>query len=135
MVSSLNKYDVEILKFLYKADKPVYQNEIPTLINLDSKAVSKSLYKLEKLKLVSREPVVHNKRRTYIVKVDKEKVLEVLESIGELPLTLSEAVASIINIPCIKCPYVKRCYEGGFYDPTRCQLLIKFVKENSNSTQ
>ncbi|MEM1641218.1 MAG: MarR family winged helix-turn-helix transcriptional regulator [Desulfurococcaceae archaeon] len=134
MPNSLNKYDIEILRFLYRVENPIYQNDVPSMINLDPKLVSKSLYKLEKMGLVSREPVVHRKRRTYILRIDKKKILEVLEKLGESPLSLREIVLSVIKVPCITCQYTNRCYEGGFYDPLTCPWLSGFLRSGGEAS-
>lgn len=136
MSYSLNKYDIEILKFLYRSENPIYQNDVSSMVNISSKVVSKSLYKLEKIGLITREPAVHKKRRTYIIRVDKDKVLGLLEELGELPVTIAEAVASIIEVPCVSCQYINKCYEGGFYDPVACLWLSNYIRsKNENQSQ
>lgn len=125
--TSLNKYDIAILKWIYRAKEAVYQNDLPKLTGLDSKVVTKSLYKLEKLGLVHRETVVHNKRRTYIIKADKEAILSVLERHGETVMSLRELFEQVIDLPCLSCPHINRCYEGGFYDPIYCQVLANYI--------
>jgi predicted transcriptional regulator len=133
MSKSLNKYDITLLKWLSKLSKPVYQNDIPKLTGLDLKIVTKSLYKLEKMNLVERKPAVHNKRRTYIVSVDVDKVSKMLEEYGESLLTLSELFKQIKEIPCISCQFIHKCYEGGFYDPIYCSLLSGYLSRYSLS--
>lgn len=127
MTRSLNKHDIVLLKWLSRLNKPVYQSDIPRITGLDMKIVTKSLYKLEKINLIKRKPAVHNKRRTYIVTVDIEKVSKTLEEHGETLLTLSEVFREISDVPCITCPYIFKCYEGGFYDPLYCQMLSNFI--------
>jgi len=53
-MTSLNKTDVFLLKWLNKQKDIVYQNDIPKLTGIDAKTVSKSLYKLEKLGLINK---------------------------------------------------------------------------------
>lgn len=127
MAGHLSKRDLVILEWLYRADRPVYQNEISKLINIDSKTVTKSLYKLEKLGLIQRQPAVHNKKKTYIIEVNRDKVAEVLEKHNEHALSLRELFLKIAEIPCIACQHIYRCYEGGFYDPLYCQLLANYM--------
>lgn len=129
MSKSLNKYDISILKWLSRLNKPVFQNDIPKHIGLDLKVVTKSLYKLEKMNLVERKPAVHNKRRTYIVSVNGEKVSKVLEEYGESILSLPEIFKQIAEIPCISCQHIYRCYEGGFHDPIYCSLLAGYLSQ------
>lgn len=133
MSYSLNKHDIEILKFLYRSENPIYQNDVSSMVNLSSKIVSKSLYKLEKVGLISREPTVHRQRRTYIIRVDKERILSLLEELGELPISITEALTNIIEIPCLHCQYMSRCYEGGFYDPAACLWLSNYIRSKADS--
>ncbi|MEM4718162.1 MAG: MarR family winged helix-turn-helix transcriptional regulator [Desulfurococcaceae archaeon] len=136
MTPTLNKHDITLLKWLGRLNKPVYQSDIPRITGLDMKIVTKSIYKLEKINLVKRRPAVHNKRRTYIVTVDTNKVVKTLEEHGETLLTLSEVFKEISDVPCITCPYIFKCYEGGFYDPLYCQMLSNFIfKGNSRRTK
>ncbi|MEM0000875.1 MAG: MarR family winged helix-turn-helix transcriptional regulator [Desulfurococcaceae archaeon] len=127
MSKSLSKHDLAILKFLCRVSQPVYQNDLPKLTNMDLKVVTKTLYKLEKIGLVQREPAVHHKRRTYLVKVDRDKVTKVLEELGESILSVQELFTQIADLPCITCQNIFRCYEGGFYDPLFCQLLANYI--------
>lgn len=128
MVSkSLNKHDLAILKFLCKTSQPVYQNDLPKLTNMDLKVVTKALYKLEKIGLVQREPAVHHRRRTYLVKINKDRVARVLEELGEPVLSIQELFEQISDLPCITCQNIFRCYEGGFHDPFFCQLLANYI--------
>lgn len=126
MTQSLNKNDLAILKLLCKLNGPVYQNDIPKLMNADLRVVTRSLYKLEKMRLISREPAVHNKRRTYLIKVDKNRIIRMLEDLGEI-LSLQELFLQIAHLPCIACQHVFKCYEGGFHDPLYCPLLANYV--------
>jgi DNA-binding MarR family transcriptional regulator len=131
MATSLNKYDIALLKWLSKQKDGVYQNEVPRATGINVKAVSKSLYKLEKIGLVTRTPTVHNKRKTYIVSLNREAALKALEEIGESLLDPAELFNQVSKIPCISCQYINRCYEGGFYDPLYCPLLFEyFFSEN-----
>lgn len=127
MSKSLSKHDLAILKFLCKISRPVYQNDLPKLTNMDLKIVTKALYKLEKIGLVQREPAVHHKRRTYLVRIDKDKVTKVLEELGESVLSIQELFTQIANLPCITCQNIFRCYEGGFHDPLFCQSLANYI--------
>lgn len=129
---SLNKNDIALLKWLYRQSKPVYQNDIPKLTKIDVKTITRSIYKLEKIGLVHREPVVNNKRKTYIVKIDNEKVLKKLEEQGESIFDIRELFIQLSEIPCITCPHIYRCYEGGFYDPVHCQYLLDSISRNKN---
>lgn len=127
MTKSLNKHDIAILKYLAKLKKPVYQNDIPKITGINLKIVTKSLYKLEKMSLVKRESAIHNKRRTYLVTVDPEKIARFLEEYGEPLETTSDIFLSVSDVPCISCQNIQRCYEGGFFDPIYCQYLWSYL--------
>jgi len=125
-MKSLNKTDITILKWLWRQKDQVYQNDIPKLTGLDANAVTKSLYKLEKMNLVIRKPTVHNKRRTYIVQLNHEVASKILDELN-IVLDPIETFNEIVKIPCITCQYINRCYEGGFYDPVHCPHLFTYV--------
>lgn len=127
---SLNKHDIAILKWLYRVNQAIYQSDIPKLTGLDSKTVTKSLYKLEKANLVDRKTTHHNKRKTYLIKIDRDKVLKALREYGEDVFNLEELYTEISNIPCISCPHINRCYVGGFNDPLYCQLLANYLEKD-----
>lgn len=129
MTKSLSKHDIVILKWLHGQNKPIYQSDIPKLTGMDLKIVTKSLYKLEKMGLVYREPVIHNKRRTYVVKIDNDKVLKALEEHGESLFSIQDLFMELNDIPCVACPYLFKCYEGGFYDPIYCQYLTNYLSQ------
>jgi len=133
MTLSLNKHDLAILRFLYKINKPVYQSDIPKITNLDLKVATKSLYKLEKLGLLLREPATHNKRRTYLVRLNKGKLAKLLEEYGEFILNSRELFAQIADLPCISCQHIFKCYEGGFHDPIYCPLLNNYTRTCNES--
>lgn len=126
-MTSLNKTDVFLLKWLNKQKDIVYQNDIPKLTGIDAKTVSKSLYKLEKLGLIIREQTDHNKRKTYIVKIDFEKAAKQLEEIGETLFEPRDLFEQIADIPCLSCQNINKCYEGGFYDPVYCPLIFDYL--------
>lgn len=124
---SLNKHDIAILKYLIRLNKPVYQNDIPKATGMNLKVVTKSLYKLEKMGLVKRESAIHNKRRTYLVTIEPEKIKPILEEHGEILQSVTDVFLSVSDIPCITCLNIQRCYEGGFFDPVYCQYLWNYL--------
>jgi DNA-binding Lrp family transcriptional regulator len=132
MSSNLNKSDIAILKLLVKLSRngeEVYQSRIPEKAKLNPKAVSKVLKRLEKLGFIERAPVIYNKRKTYIIRLNVEAALKALSEVGESYVDIEEIMEEILAIPCITCPHSERCYEGGFYDPVFCPLLLKYVED------
>lgn len=134
--TSLSRNEILLLKYIYRNmnSKVIYQNELSKELNLDPKIVSKSLIRLEKMKIISREPVLHNGRKTYVIKADKNLVLKILEESGEDPLTISESLSKIMSVPCISCQYIYKCYEGGFHDPVNCQYLTYYLRNITTRT-
>lgn len=122
---------VELLKYLYKArNRTVYQSDISKELGLDPRMISKYLIKFEEEGLIERKEVLYKGKKTYVVVPNPEKIKEALERLGEDALTLEELMDKVLRIPCITCPNINRCYEGGFYDPTNCNYLTEAFKHN-----
>ncbi len=138
MLINLSKNDIIVLKWLLKQSKhgvEVYQSQIPEKTKLSPKVISKVLNKLEKMGLIQRIPTIYNKRKTYIVKPNVEMATKALREIGESYIDIDEIIEDILAIPCVTCPHAEKCYEGGFYDPTFCPLLTKYIEEKLTSSQ
>lgn len=117
-----------IVKYLLRnPGGSVYQSQLSKDLNIDSRVVSKVLVKLEKLGAVGREPVMYNSRKTFLLKPNREKLLELAEELG-VSIFLEEAFKSVMDIPCMKCPHIDRCYEGGYHDPSTCTLLTNYLR-------
>lgn len=132
MPYKLTELDKKIYKYLLtKKKKGVPQNVLWKELGITSRDASRSLKKLEALGLVKRESIVYEGRRTFLVKPVKKKLEEVFAE----EKRISRPVLSLngfIEIPCMYCPHINTlCYEGGYYDPRYCDLLITWVREKS----
>ncbi len=135
MPRKITDLDKKVHRYLVKKGKEgVPQNVLWKELKISSRDASRSLKKLEELGYVKREPIVYNGRKTFRV-VALKKRLDTgrkREKIITRPLISMNGFSSI---PCMYCPFIEMCYEGGFYDPTNCEVLMKWVKENTNSSK
>ncbi len=134
MPYKLTELDKKIYKYLLKKGKKgVPQNVLWKELGITSRDASRSLKKLEALGLVKRESIVYEGRRTFLVKPVKKKLKEIF---GETK-TITKPLISLngfLEIPCMYCPYINTlCYEGGYYDPRHCEILMRWVKEKVTS--
>ncbi|QOR94309.1 MarR family transcriptional regulator [Thermosphaera chiliense] len=124
----LNDDDVKILKYLSRnTNKTVYQSELWKELKLDSRAVSRSLQKLESMGFVRRKEAVVNGRKTFLIEPENQKIQETLTALRtQGPGAEFEGVLDIV---CVSCPFIYRCYQGGYYDPTNCSMLSEYIKK------
>jgi DNA-binding Lrp family transcriptional regulator len=125
-----------ILEFLLENEgRDILQSDLWKELGLSSKDVSKTLKKLEEEGLIKREPVVYKGRKTYKITVLSDSLLN-LDKIGVTRTRpvgrylVRKLVNEALDIPCLSCPYINKCYEGGFYDPVNCQFLNEWVLRN-----
>ncbi|WP_448577787.1 helix-turn-helix transcriptional regulator [Thermosphaera sp.] len=125
----LNDDDVRILKYLSRnTNKAVYQSELWKELKLDSRAVSRSLQKLESMGFVRRKEAVIKGRKTFLIEPEDQKIQEVLTALRtQGPGAEFERVLDVV---CVSCPFIYRCYQGGYYDPTSCSWLSEYVKKH-----
>jgi len=127
----ITELDKKIYKYLLKKGKEgVPQNVLWKELKISSRDASRSLKKLEELGFVKRKPIVYNGRRTFRVYIVKGKKLENLTGEKTIINRPTISIDGFTEIPCMYCPYIDMCYEGGFYDPTNCDLIMKWIKEN-----
>ncbi|MET1159839.1 MAG: winged helix-turn-helix transcriptional regulator [Thermoprotei archaeon] len=128
MPRRLTELDRKVFEYLLKkGDNGVPQNVLWKELGLTSRDASRSLKKLEEMGYVKREPIVVNGRRTYRV-IPLKKSIEELEEKKEIIVKPILSLDGFTMIPCMYCPYIDQCYEGGYYDPTQCDLLINWVR-------
>ncbi|ADV64569.1 putative transcriptional regulator, AsnC family [Desulfurococcus mucosus DSM 2162] len=121
--------ETALLKYLLKhSGQEIYQSQLSKELGVDPKVVSRILIKLEKAGVVERTPVTYEGRKTFLVKPVRDKLVKAMEDSGIDPYTLREAFDTVADIPCVKCPYIYKCYEGGYYDPATCQWLTEYLK-------
>lgn len=85
-------------------------------MNIDSREGSRITLQLLKRGLISREPVIHNGRRTYK-----------LYAIKKYDITLRVNLDTVRDIPCFTCRFFNRCGRGNFYDPRNCRFLTDWL--------
>jgi len=124
----LNDDDVKILKYLSKnTGKIVYQSELWKELKLDSRAVSRSLQKLEGLGFVKRREAVVKGRKTFLIEPETRRIQDTLTMVKTQGP--GEEFEGVLNVVCVSCPFIHRCYQGGYYDPTNCSMLSEYIKK------
>lgn len=136
LTNKLTELDKKIYKYLLKkGSNGVPQNILWREMGITSRDASRSLKKLETLKLVKREPIVFNGKKTYRIIAIKKKIDELVEEKKRVIKPLV-SLNSLLDIPCMSCPYIMTiCYEGGYYDPRNCQWLIDWIKNNTSKNK
>lgn len=126
--------EVQILKYLVRhSGQDIYQSQLSKDLNLDPRIISKTLIKLEELGAVERASITYGGRKTFLIKPVREKLVRIMEEAGVDPYSLEEIFNDVADIPCIKCPYIYKCYEGGYYDPASCQWLTDYLRRKAGT--
>ncbi len=127
MPRKLSEKDIKIYKYLLKiGEKGIPQNDLWKKLKISSRDASRSLKKLEELGYVKRIPIIHNGRKTFLIK-PLFKPLPKKEEIRRPKIDFSKYK----DIPCMYCPYIDtQCYEGGFFDPATCDWLTEWINKN-----
>ncbi len=99
-----------------RGEKGLLQSELWKLMNIDSREGSRITLQLLKRGLITREPVIHNGRRTYK-----------LYAVKKYDITIKVNLDTIRDIPCFTCKFFNRCGRGNFYDPRTCRLLTDWL--------
>ncbi len=68
--------------------------------------------------LVSREAVTHKGKKTYILRYTDTT---------RAPIVIHVDLNPVIEIPCFTCRNIGKCGMGGYYDPTKCSLLTRYL--------
>lgn len=110
--------------------KGIYQNDLWKQLGINSREASRIVNKLLKKRLITRKPAVNRGRKTYLLIPITEKKLAV--KIGREKLEAKVNIEPFLDIPCMRCPFIGKCYIGGFYDPTKCPMLDKWLEESSH---
>lgn len=134
MARKLSELDKKVYFYiLSKGEKGVPQNVLWKELGITSRDASRVLKKLEQLGYVEREPIVFNGRKTFLVKGIPKPIVEEekKEKIIERPLINFK---KYLSIPCMYCPYIDKCYVGGYYDPTTCEKLALWIEKNTSSS-
>ncbi|GBF09274.1 conserved hypothetical protein [Aeropyrum pernix] len=118
MVRNVEVYEKRALE-LIKQTEGILQSELWKLLGLDSREGSRIVLRLARKGIIRREQVVINGRKTYR--------LYPAEPTDRKKLNIIVDIGSILDIPCVVCPYIDECGEGGFYSPESCRLIDEWV--------
>jgi hypothetical protein len=100
------------LKFIFEAgEKGLFQSELWKLLEVSSREGSRIAKKFAEKGKAKREKVLNEGRWTYKLYYKKE------------PVTLE----SIAGCPCLICPEVDKCFQGGTQDPNICLDLTYWL--------
>lgn len=128
MLAGFNNAVEKIVKYLVQNNaNGAIQSEISKELGLSSSEVSRIIKKLEDDGLIRREPVVVRGHRTYKIFLSKDgERLLARKALSERAVLWHE-VEKALEVPCVSCPYINVCYEGGFYDPRLCPILSNWI--------
>ncbi len=121
-LSELEARALEIIRD--RGDEGIYQHELWKLLGIDSREGSRLALRLLKKGFIVREPVVHNGHRTYRLMLAKP-MQRGAAAAPEIVVSLNMA----LEVPCFTCPHLERCHEGGYFSPSVCPVLSKWLNE------
>ncbi len=110
--------------------KGIYQNDLWKILGINSREASRIVAKLMKRGLIIRKPAVNRGRKTYLILPAPPKKPTKAKKKLELKFLTKIDIRPFLDIPCVKCPFIDKCYEGGFYDPTNCPWLEEWLYNN-----
>lgn len=109
---------LEIIKDSTKKSGGIVQSELWRILGIDSREGSKLIARLMRKGLLTREAVTHKGKKTYVLRyADSTRA----------PVSISINLNPIVEVPCFACKQINRCSIGGYYDPTRCSLLTRYL--------
>jgi len=123
-LEALEEKALEIIR--ERGDEGIYQHELWKALGLDSREGSRLALRLLKKGLIVREPAVHNGRRTYKLFLAKQEKRQV---------KLEVRIGGAIEIPCFTCRHMEKCYVGGFFDPTTCPILRRWLDAKTTAVK
>lgn len=124
-LSDIEKKALEIIAG--SGDAGVFQNDLWKLLGVNSRDTSRIVNKLLRRGLIVRKPAVNRGRRTYLLLISK-----VAKPRKKVPtkIDLRIDIDRFIEIPCFNCPFIHKCYVGGFYNPITCNWLEEWINLN-----
>lgn len=102
----------------------VIQSELWGILGVDNREGSRAVLSLMRKGLIRREQVMYKGRKTYVLKYTPEKLERVNLKVNLNP---------VIKIPCFTCRELYKCGMGGFFNPSKCNLLTYFIVSSSES--
>ena len=117
---SLSEIEERALKMVREAGEAL-QCDLWKALNVSSREGSRITLRLERKGLVRREPVIHNKRKTYkIVLVEKGPKVN---------------VDDVMGCPCFSCPDIERCAPGQPISPGTCPALTRWLEAEARGLE
>jgi hypothetical protein len=101
-----------------KRGEGVIQSELWRILGIDSREGSKIVARLIRRGLLIREAIVHKGKKTYKLYYSNSV---------KAPVSISINLNPVIEVPCFSCRQINRCGIGGYYDPTKCPLLTRYI--------
>jgi len=117
---------LEIIKEETRKNGGIVQSELWHLLGIDSREGSKLIAKLIRRGLVSREAVTHKGKKTYILRYTDTT---------RAPVVIHVNLNPVIGVPCFTCRNINKCSMGGYYDPTKCPLLTRYLLQVMSQRQ
>jgi len=109
---------LEIIRESTKKSGGIVQSELWRILGIDSREGSKLIARLMRKGLLMREAITYKGKKTYILRyADNTRA----------PVSVSVNLNPVVEVPCFACKQINRCSIGGYYDPTRCPLLTRYL--------
>ncbi len=124
-LSELEKKAYDLI--LKRGKKGIFQNDLWKELGISSREASRVVIKLVKRGLIIRKPAVNRGRKTYLLLPAPPKKREKIKHKLELTFITKIDIRNFLDIPCVKCPFIDKCYRGGFYDPTNCPWIEEWI--------
>ncbi|MCS7128014.1 MAG: MarR family transcriptional regulator [Sulfolobales archaeon] len=125
-LSDVEKKALEVIA--NSGDAGIFQNDLWKLLGVNSRDTSRIVNKLLKRGLIVRKPAVNRGRRTYLLLISKKAAKP--EKKVPMKINLRIDLDRFIEIPCFNCPFIHKCYIGGFYNPITCNWLEEWINSN-----
>ncbi len=111
---------LEIVREASKKGDGIVQSELWRVLGVDSREGSKIVARLIRRGLLMREAIIYKGKKTY--------KLYYSDSV-RAPVSIHVNLNPVIEVPCFSCRQISRCGIGGYYDPTKCPLLTRYIAQ------
>ncbi len=129
----LTEIEKKVLALVKKhAKKGIYQSDLWKKLGISSREASRVLKRLEEKGYIKRVEAVKDGRRTFLLYPTKKPVVEKKEEVIIIKPRIN--YREFLDIPCMTCPYINKCYPGGFNDPTTCPWMDEWIMRNTKKS-
>jgi len=111
-LSEMEKKAMEIIG--RAGEEGILQSELWKKLETDSREGSRIAIRLERKGFIIREPVVHEGKHTYKLKIVKKERKKI-------------SISTVKLIPCFSCPIIMKCGQGGEINPAICQKMSEWL--------